>query len=604
MIILGINDSHDASACLMQDGRLLIAQSEERTQRIKSTGGFPFSAIQECLKYTGIKADEIDYVAVASEILVPNNYWNTNTTFTVSDHWKMHEQYYYPLLFENKQVKFSEVFPNYHPKGELVYPIEKIPFAASSELSEDEMKDINKIRHDFIAKYFDIKKEQIRFVNHHQCHAYYAYFTSPIKKNNMAIVTADSGGDGAYTSISVVTDDKINEIWSDRTNLLGKIYTAVTLQLGMRPDEHEYKVMGLAPYASEFNKAGPRDIFMESLKVKGLSFEKNNEMKDFFFYFIDKLKIFRFDGIAGGLQDFVEERLEDWFLNIAEKTGSSDFVFSGGIANNVKANKKLSELDCVDSFFVPPGPGDESLSIGAAYLLSRDMMDQQSNAFEVQTFSSAYWGTDNDQDDYDAFANHAYVQENFTVHKQASLDLAARYLADGEIVGVCTGAMEFGSRALGHRSLLADPSRNDSVRKINDLIKKRDFWMPFTPSVLDGNYDEYVVNPKNISSNFMTITFDSTELGREHLQAACHPYDYTVRPQRVTEETCPIYHELITAFKKQTGIGALLNTSLNIHGKPIVNHPLDILNEIIIPHNIPLNYLYIGNDFYIRKGCE
>jgi len=602
MIILGINDSHDASACLMQDGKLLIAQSEERTQRIKSTGGFPFSAIQACLKYTGITGDEIDSIAVASETLVPNNLWNCSTTFTVSDYWRMHEQYYYPILFENKKVKFTDGFPDYQHKGDLVYPLEKIPFATSSELSSSEMEAIQKIRHEFIAEYFEMEQEQIHFINHHKCHAYYAYYVSPEKKDNMTIVTADSGGDGAYTSISVVADSKIREIWSDRTNLLGKIYTSITLQLGMRPDEHEYKVMGLAPYASEFNKSGPREVFMESLKVRGLSFEKNPEMNDFFFYFLDKLKMFRFDGIAGGLQDFVEARLEEWFLNIAEKTGSSDFIFSGGIANNVKANKKLIELDCVNSFFVPPGPGDESLSIGAAYSLSNDLVSQQRGSIKEQSFLSAYWGEESDQVAYDAFTNHEYVQENFIVYRQASLDIVAQHLADGEIVGMCTGAMEFGSRALGHRSLLADPSRNDSVRKINDLIKKRDFWMPFTPSVLDENYDEYVVNPKNISSNFMTITFDSTEIGRKHLQAACHPYDYTVRPQRVTEETCPVYHELIAAFKNLTGIGALLNTSLNIHGKPIINHPLDILNEILIPHDIPLNHLYIGNDFYIRKN--
>ena len=124
--------------------------------------------------------------------------------------------------------------------------------------------------------------------------------------------------------------------------------------------------------------------------------------------------------------------------------------------------------------------------------------------------------------------------------------------------------------------------------------------MPFTPSVMDECYDDYIINPKEIDSSFMTITFDTTELGRSHLKAAVHPYDYTARPQKVTKEACPVYYQLIQKFKEISGIGALLNTSLNIHGRPIVAQPTDLLNEIL-KEGIPLKYILIDKNFYMRK---
>ena len=161
--------------------------------------------------------------------------------------------------------------------------------------------------------------------------------------------------------------------------------------------------------------------------------------------------------------------------------------------------------------------------------------------------------------------------------------------------------MEFGQRALGHRSILCDPSRLDLVKKINDTIKKRDFWMPFTPSILSEDFNKYVVNPKQIQSDYMTICFDSTKLAKKHLIAAIHPYDFTISPQKVTKETCKRYYSLIKKFKNLTGVGSLLNTSLNIHDKPIVNKPTDIIKEILKKNNDKVNYIYIQDTLYIKK---
>ncbi|MBI5557307.1 MAG: hypothetical protein HY885_06680 [Deltaproteobacteria bacterium] len=601
MIVLGINDSHDASACLVKDGDLLVALSEERVQRIKSTGGFPHGAIGSCLHEAGITRKDIDYVALATERLVPNNIYNVNATFTVADFLRMHEEYFYPRIYKGVEVKFAEVFSGYKPCGDLLYPLDKVPFITSAEFQGNEEEEIQRMRSDFAADYFGIDKERVIFVNHHKSHAYYSYYITPEKQAKMAIVTSDSGGDSAYTSISIVDEKGITKIWEDHDSLIGKIYTAVTLQLGMRPNEHEYKVMGLAPYASEFHKKGPREVFLNALQVDGLGFQRNPAMKDFFFYFRDQLKPYRFDGIAGGLQDFVEIRLNEWFNNIGKKAGTGHFIFSGGVANNVKANKKLCELDAVETLFIPPGPGDESLAIGAAYSVICDKIGHHEAGKRIKSKHNAYWGPDIVEDDCAKFRDHPYVKKHFRAILNCGLRQVAEIIAQGEVVALCFGRMEFGSRALGHRSLVADPSKPEIVRKINDLIKKRDFWMPFTPSILDENYDEYVVDPKHIGSPYMTITFDSTEEGRSALKAANHPYDYTVRPQKITAAMCPIYYELIHEFKKITGIGALLNTSLNIHGKPIVNKPIDIINEILLPQDIPLKYILVGSDLYIRN---
>lgn len=603
MIILGIQDSHDASACIVQDGRLLAAISEERFQRIKSVGGFPHRAIAACLKEANLKSEDLDHVAIATEKLVPTNIHNLTASFGISDYWKLNEQYYYSLLYEGKKVRLADLFPDFKPVGDLAYPVHKIPFITTAEIEGDEMEEIQRMRQEFTASHLGLDPAKISFYNHHRCHALYAYYINPKKSDRMVVVTSDAGGDAAYTSISQVEGGRFNLLLHSRNSLIGKIYSSITLLLGMKPDEHEYKVMGLAPYASEYHKKVPRQIFLDALKVEGLDFAKNPSMKDFFFYFRDQLKPYRFDGIAGGLQDFVEIRLCEWFKNISAKTGMRDFVFSGGVANNVKANKRISELDCVDSLFVPAGPGDESLSIGAAYSAYYDTQGA-GKAFEaIQPQTNAYWGPAVDMADHLKFKQNPFIAQHYEVIDNCPLSKVAQAIAEGEVVALCHGRMEFGARALGHRSLVADPSRPESVRKINELIKKRDFWMPFTPSVLDERYDDYVINPKKNNSDFMTMTYDTTKQGREYLKGAMHPYDYTIRPQRVTQKTCPLYYQLISEFKKLTGIGALLNTSLNIHGKPIVCQPTDLLNEILMA-NIPLKYIFVDPVFYVRKGKE
>ena len=288
----------------------------------------------------------------------------------------------------------------------------------------------------------------------------------------------------------------------------------------------------------------------------------------------------------------------EWFKQLSSKYKANHFIFSGGVANNVKANKVLIEQKFLKSLFVAPGPGDESLSIGACYAALMEKYGEKYASKNIVSPSNAYWGDEVSEKELLKFKSNKLIKKNFKAKKDFNLKLTAKALASGHIVFFFYGRMEFGQRALGHRSILSDPSKIEQIQKINDTIKKRDFWMPFTPSILDEDYEKYVKNKKKINSNFMTVSFDTTNLGKKHFKAAIHPYDFTIRPQRVSKNTCKKYHLLLKNFKKLTGIGGLLNTSLNIHDKPIIHNPSDILNEIINNDLNKIKYLFIDDTLY------
>ena len=173
----------------------------------------------------------------------------------------------------------------------------------------------------------------------------------------------------------------------------------------------------------------------------------------------------------------------------------------------------------------------------------------------------------------------------------------AREIAKGKIIGRCSGRMEFGLRSLGNRSILCDPRFAQNIYKINFKIKKRDFWMPFTPTILKENFNQYIHNPKKIEARFMSMAFDTTDLGKKNLQAAIHPADFTARPQLLSKRDNPEYYEIIKNFKKITGVGALLNTSLNLHGLPVVR---DANDAIYVFENSGLDILILEN-FIFKK---
>jgi len=335
--------------------------------------------------------------------------------------------------------------------------------------------------------------------------------------------------------------------------------------------------------------------------VEGLHIKFNEKPKDLYFHFLESFQGHRFDGIAGALQVFLENLLTTWVQNCVDETGIKRIVFAGGVAQNIKACKKISGLETVDDLLVSPAAGDSSLPIGACYYAMWNYLTQHNlDTGIMKPLDNIYLGPEYPDEEIQEVLKEKGMYSKYRVTKGLDPRDIARLLTEGKIIARCAGRMEFGLRALGNRSILADPRDYRIVRKINEAIKFRDFWMPFTPTILAEREADYIVNPKNLSSPFMTMAFDSTELAQKELIAALHPADLTVRPQILQEKRNPGYYSIIKEFEKLTGVGGILNTSFNLHGYPIVLGPEA---AIFTFENSDLDGVLIG-DYYIERTAS
>jgi carbamoyltransferase len=574
MVILGINEDHNATAALIKDGEVVACASEERFTRVKNDVGYPLKAVEFVLEEGGVKAAGCDHILYAGTKQDPMAFRLKRVTrFTVKDYIREMREYWKPVLLENRPSNFwKEIMdePRFRSTDGLHYD-----FGFMKELPEKAWDDaFQQERRRLAAEHLGVPEEKIRFVDHHTAHAHYAYFAAPIDRSkSTAVVTADGWGDGCNASISIARGDDIKEIHRTALCNLARIYRWMTLLLNFKPYEHEYKVMGLAPYAKDYIRHPAYEIFKKTLVVDGIDFRWEKRPPDLYFYFKEEFERegVRFDGIAGGLQQWAEEITAEWMTNILKKTGADQLVFSGGLSMNVKVNKVIAELPRVKDFFVAPSGGDESLAMGAAFIAANHTDD-------IPPLKNAYLGSAPDEKEVRFALGEYKACERFEVTKQPSPEQIADLLVQGNVIARCAGRMEFGARALGNRSILCDPSEWENVRKINEKIKFRDFWMPFTPTILSERANDYLINPKKLKSPYMTVTFASTQLARQHMKAAVHPYDFTIRPQILEEKDNPEYYAIIKAFEKKTGIGGVLNTSFNLHGMPIVRTASEALD--------------------------
>ena len=583
MIILGIHDGHNASAALIVDGKLICAIGEERLSRDKHQYGYPAKAIETVLKFGNISPSDIDRVAMATPTLPPAYFYTQrNSTFSINDYWKEQREYWYPKLFENKDPKYLDIFSHKVNK-------DNFPYDESLIKDEKDHEGMLEARLKHLTETLNISKAIVSVHDHHESHAYYGYISSPYRNKDASLVyTMDGGGDNANGTVSIgEAGEPLNEISRSSNCNIGRMYRYATLLLGMRPADHEYKLMGLAAYNSEKYGKSSYDVYAETLQVDGLGFKYKNEIKDHFWYFKDKLEGQRFDAVAYGIQKRCEVLLTEWISNGIKETGIGNIVMSGGVAQNIKANKLIAELDGVNQVFIPPGPGDESISIGAAFL---ELVKNGMQVSDIKSPSDGYFGPSHSEDSVKQ-AIDKNAKPDWSVRKVKPSDVA-ELIANGDVVSrFGVESMEFGARALGNRSIIADPRRPDVIHHINKLVKMRDFWMPFAPSILAERENDYMINPKGIDGRFMAVGFDSTELAKEHLPAGLHPFDRSARPQIVHKEDNPSYHALIKAFEDLTGVGALMNTSFNIHGEPIVGTPDDAFDTFA---RCGLHHLLIG----------
>ena len=568
--ILGVHDGHNSGATLLQDGEITFSICEERLTRNKNEIGYPKNSINEVLKLGNLNSEELDKIVYSSNFM-----HNASHLKNASEWYKAGKS---DLLRDSK--------------------IESSYLKAVFDKRKNER--INQI-----SEHLRINPNIIKFHEHHLCHGAAAYFGSTFNfDKETLIITCDGAGDGISATVSIAKGFDINRIASTtRKASLGKIYSRVTYMLGLKPWEHEYKVMGLAPYAEKKYALEIKKILDELLKLNAndLTFELGTELETSYIYdFLrEKFECKRFDAIAGGVQMFTEELLKKWVESIIKKTGIKRIVCGGGVFMNVKANKIISEIDQIEDFFVFPSCGDESLSFGAVWIEYAEFLKNNKGNKPLKPLDNLYVGGSCIKNDLEHFLMAKIKgKKNISINKSQdiSTDLA-KILSSNHIVARCSGKMEWGARALGNRSILANPKDWSNVEKINSKIKKRDFWMPFAPSILREKVSQYLINPKNYFSPYMMIAFDTTELAQKEIGAAIHPRDKTARAQIVDKKMNPEYWQLINEFYKLTGSPCILNTSFNLHGYPLVYTIEDAFNVFI---NSGLNYLVV-EDYIIKK---
>ena len=405
----------------------------------------------------------------------------------------------------------------------------------------------------------------------------------------------DGEGDFLSSTVNIYENKNLKKISENSNDVsLGYLYAEVTKYLGLKPFEHEFKVMGMSPYGSDKDA----ERILSSLKnLVYLNQEgkfNSKVVSSLYKYEIENIfKFEKFENICKAVQLFTEKIVLDWIKFWIKKTSIKIIIVSGGVFMNIKACKEISMMTEVDELSVVPSASDESLPFGALFKMN-NLKNQN-----IKIIKNLYLGNSYEQN-IDSFIKKI-ENENFKIYNFKSYENlneeVSNLLSKNEIVARLFYKEEWGARALGNRSILCNPSKIENIKIINEAIKHRDYWMPFSPSILEEDHKNYFYNPKNIDTKFMTCLFDSTELARDHLKAAIHPIDFTLRPQIVSKSLNPEYHDLILKFKNKTSIGGLLNTSFNLHGEPNVS---DYNDAFFTFKNSKLNYLILEN-YLIKK---
>jgi carbamoyltransferase len=602
MIILGVHCGHNSSAALMADGAVVGAVQEERFTKRKNQVAFPAKAIRHLVDaHLAGDAGRIDRVAFATREIDPIGLAISRySDFSVADHVREMHEYWRPVFYEgrpNDGAYWVEMFSRgerlNHDHNVDVDRLLKLPLAdAISQLSVAE-------RPALMERLFGWTGAS-EIVDHHSCHAHYALYGADVRRHrpqDILVLTADSWGDGQnWSAYEVDAGSALTKIGGGAEHGVARIYRFVTLLLGMKPNEHEYKIMGLSAYSrSRRHIAETEAVFFDALDFQNGRFVRRKPLKDSYFDLRDRLEGHRFDNIAAAIQNWATAVTRAWVAHWLSVTGKTVLCFSGGLSMNIKMNGELTGIEAIRDFSVPASGGDESVSIGACFASAK-----QSDG-PVVPMKHVYLGTMHDEprDGWrEGIAGAGAQPSDFAVREGVAAPQLAKLLAGNCIVARCVGPMEFGARALGNRSILADPSKAENLKKINDAIKNRDFWMPFTPSILAERAADYLEIPKGIVSPYMTIGYESTPRARTEIIAALHPGDFSARPQFVQRESNPDYWQLISEFEKLTQIGALLNTSLNLHGDPMNSTVVDAARTLALSE---LDFLAMPGDRLLYK---
>lgn len=565
----------------MQDGKVVGLLSQEKIDNIKNSAAFPSGAIDLLLDQCGITRDEIDEIAIAGLAIYPKHCYD----FLFEDKNPSDSSLVHMVKVAERSV-FGKVFPG-------VFTIARYYRRKSME---DEGRQ-------FLAaklKETGLCAKPITHIEHHTCHARSAYHGLSRNDEPALIFTADGSGDRLSATVTVAGGGRWERIAATPVEAsLGGVYSNTTRFLGMKILEDEHKVMGLAPYCKGRQEDVYQRIFAPVIDFDPkdpLIFRAAMDSPRFYDYLAKHAVGERFDNIAGAVQKLLEERVTTWIREGIRKTGIRNIFIGGGVFMNVKLNKRIQEMEELERVHFLPSCGDESNPIGAAYALT------VARGGKTEPLDNLYLGISYSKQLLRDFVDIHGLRERYAVTEPGDIEEAiAELLANREVVARFSGRCEWGARSLGNRAILAHPSHLESFLIVNDLIKQRDFWMPFAPSILDGAAHRYLdgYNPEKVESPYMITAFRATRLGADHLRAAMHQADSTIRPQVVRPSDNPEYYRMIKAFERRTGVGAVLNTSLNLHGYPLAASPEQALYTL---EQSGLRHLALGPILVSKKS--
>lgn len=568
MNIIGINAYHgDASAALLIDGQLVAAVEEERFNRIKHWAGFPTESIRYCLDHAGLTVADLDHVAISFD---PRASFTRRLAFVLS----------------------------YRPTARAI--LDRLKRQGKTLGLEDQL-----------AQAAGVSRNRIRArfhrVEHHASHVAAGFLISPF--DEAAILSVDGMGDFTSTLTAYGRGNQWRE--QDRVyfpHSIGFLYSTITMYLGFPYYGDEYKVMGLAPYGEpEFV-----DLMRRIIRPKGDTFELN---LDFFTHhkqgvrmkwnngapvvepfhskkLIDELGPMRnkeeeltsrHDNIARSLQVVTEEILLHLLNRLHEKTRSENVCLSGGVAMNSVANGKITSQTPFKNLYIPAGAADNGTSFGAAFYVWNSVLGKTRSFVQ----DHAYLGCESSDAECAAAIEQAGIPFA-TLDQSEMIELATSMMIDGKVLGWFQGRMEFGARALGNRSLIADPRRTDMRDIINLRIKFRERFRPFAPSILEEHVADWFELDE--PTPYMEKVFPIRPEKRGEIPAVTH-VDGSGRLQTVSRQTNPLYHALILRFYEKTGVPIVLNTSLN-ENEPVVRRPAEAISCFL---RTDMDALFLGN---------
>ena len=526
---------HDAGAALVVDGELVAAINEERLSRIKNHRGFPHDSIDSVLELGGIAREEVDLIAMGG-LDNPENGRRV-------------------LAYSTATLVQTGVL---HPRR-LGGGLRNLLLRRRRRLPEW------------------TTGKAVRFVEHHQAHVASAYYASPW--TDATIITVDGVGDEVCATVSEGRNGRVRRLNAcNGYHSPGVFFSAITVGLGFSKNRHEGKITGLAAHGDpEVHGPAFRQVLQyQSERRRFFSPEvarifRNLQRNTPFF---DKLLNGGSpENIAAAAQQILEEVVVPYCRDGIRETGISNVVLAGGVFANVKLNQRIRELDEVDNMYVHPNMGDGGLAAGAALQVFADENQDYVPKFLPDVYLGPEW------DDAQVQAVLDRENRSYSTHENIE-NLIADLLIEGKIIGRFDGRMEYGPRALGNRSILAQPTDTTVNDWLNVRLKRTEF-MPFAPSTLEEKATEHYVgwHPDHVAARFMTITYDATPKAVEQAPATVH-VDNTARPQIVRRQDNRSYHEIIRCYFEKTGIPSIINTSFNMHEEPIVCRPEDALRAL------------------------